>query len=287
MKVAKNSFPEKEKNQIYMKPEIEKIKLEKVKNIIVVASGKGGVGKSTVSVNLAVALARNGLRVALVDADIYGPSIPRMMGIENEKPSVNTMDPKKVMLPIEKFGIKVMSIGFFISKNQSLIWRGPLAGKAITQLLEETFWDEIDVMVVDFPPGTGDIQITSVQKLNLTGAIIVTTPQEISLNDARKAASMFTNKDVGVPILGVIENMAWFTPAPHPEAKYFIFGQGGGKNLAKELNTQLLGQIPLVIEVAEAAEKGLSVFTQGDQGAIKAFDEIAEKIIKKSLILQA
>lgn len=153
-------------------PEIEKIQLENVKNVIVVASGKGGVGKSTVSVNLAVALARNGLRVALVDADIYGPSIPRMMGIEQEKPGVNTKDPKKTMLPIEKYGIKVMSIGFFIGKSQSLIWRGPLAGKAITQLLEETFWDEIDVMVLDFPPGTGDIQITTVQKLNLTGAIL-------------------------------------------------------------------------------------------------------------------
>jgi ATP-binding protein involved in chromosome partitioning len=285
MKVAKNSFPENRKNKIYMKPEIEKIKLEKVKNIIVVASGKGGVGKSTVAVNLAVAFARSGLRVALVDADIYGPSIPRMMGIENEKPGVNTSDQKQVMLPIEKYGIKVISIGFFITKSQSLIWRGPLAGKAITQLLEETFWDEIDVMIIDFPPGTGDIQITTVQKMELTGAIIVTTPQEISLNDARKAASMFSNPDVGVPILGVVENMAWFTPAKHPDEKYFIFGEGGGKNLAQELNTHLLGQIPLVMEVAEAAEKGLSVFSQGDQGAIKAFDEISEKIINNSLTL--
>ncbi|MDX9941713.1 MAG: Mrp/NBP35 family ATP-binding protein [Bacteroidales bacterium] len=268
-----------------MMPEIEKIQLENVKNVIVVASGKGGVGKSTVSVNLAVALARNGLRVALVDADIYGPSIPRMMGIEQEKPGVNTKDPKKTMLPIEKYGIKVMSIGFFIGKSQSLIWRGPLAGKAITQLLEETFWDEIDVMVLDFPPGTGDIQITTVQKLNLTGAIIVTTPQEISLNDARKAASMFSNPDVGVPILGVIENMAWFTPEPHPEEKYFIFGEGGGKLLAEELNTELLGQIPLVMEVAEAAEKGLSVFAQSEQSVIRAFDQISEKIVNHSITL--
>ena len=268
-----------------MTPEIEKIKLDKVKNIIVVASGKGGVGKSTVAVNLAVGLARNGLRVALVDADIYGPSVPRMMGIEHEKPGVNTNDSKQVMLPIEKYGIKVMSIGFFIGKSQSLIWRGPLAGKAITQLLEETSWDEIDVMILDFPPGTGDIQITTVQKLNLTGAIIVTTPQEISLNDARKAASMFTNKDVGVPILGVIENMAWFTPAPHPEEKYFIFGEGGGKKLAQELDTQLLGQIPLVIEVAEAAEEGLSVFAQGNPEVIKAFDKVCERIINHSLTL--
>lgn len=268
-----------------MNPEIEKIQLEKVKNIIVIASGKGGVGKSTVAVNLAVAFARNGLRVALVDADIYGPSVPRMMGIENEKPGVNTSHPKQIMLPIKKYGIKVMSIGFFVGKSQSLIWRGPMAGKAITQLLEETAWGEIDVMVIDFPPGTGDIQITAVQKLNLTGAIIVTTPQEISLNDARKAASMFSNPDVGVPILGVIENMAWFTPAPHPDEKYFIFGEGGGKKLAKEIKTQLLGQIPLVMEVADAAEKGLSVFAQGDPGAIKTFGEISEKIINNSLTL--
>ena len=186
----------------------EKIPMEGVKNIIVIASGKGGVGKSTVAANLAIAFARNGLRTALVDADIYGPSIPKMFGLENERPDVTAIGDKEMMFPIEKYGVKIMSIGFFVAPNQSLIWRGPMAANAMTQLFENTQWGEIDYMVVDFPPGTGDIQLTTVQKLNLTGAIIVTTPQEIALNDVRKAASMFTNPDINVPILGVIENMS-------------------------------------------------------------------------------
>jgi ATP-binding protein involved in chromosome partitioning len=182
-----------------------------------------------VSVNLAIGLARQGFKTALVDADIYGPSVPRMMGIEKEKPDVSAIGDKEIIFPIEKFGVKVMSIGFFIDRNQGLIWRGPMAAKAITQLFEDTDWGEIDYMVVDFPPGTGDIQLTTVQKLNIYGAIIVTTPQEIALNDARKAASMFKNDDLSVPILGVVENMSWFTPAKHPDEKYYIFGSDGGE----------------------------------------------------------
>ena len=182
----------------------EKIPMEGVKNIIVVASGKGGVGKSTVAANLAVAMARNGYKTALVDADIYGPSIPRMFGIEDAKPEVTTFGEKEVIFPIEKLNVSIMSIGFFIDRNQSLIWRGPMAANAIIQLFENTQWDDIDYMFVDFPPGTGDIQLSTIQKLNLTGAIIVTTPQEIALNDARKAASMFTNPDLKVPLLGII-----------------------------------------------------------------------------------
>ncbi len=257
----------------------EKINLPDVKNIIVVASGKGGVGKSTVSANLAITLARSGKKVALVDADIYGPSIPKMFGIENAKPDATTFCDKEMMFPIEKYGVKMMSIGFFVATNQGLIWRGPMAANAITQLFENTQWGEIDYMIIDFPPGTGDIQLTTVQKLKLTGVIIVTTPQEIALNDARKAASMFTNSDLNVPILGIVENMSWFTPKKHPEEKYYIFGQGGGAILASELNSTLLGQIPLVSEVGEAAEKGLSIYKQTDQTVISAFENIIVKLI--------
>jgi len=257
----------------------EKIPMEGVKNIIVIASGKGGVGKSTVAANLAIAFARNGLRTALVDADIYGPSIPKMFGLENERPDVTAIGDKEMMFPIEKYGVKIMSIGFFVAPTQSLIWRGPMAANAMTQLFENTQWGEIDYMVVDFPPGTGDIQLTTVQKLNLTGAIIVTTPQEIALNDVRKAASMFTNPDINVPILGVIENMSWFTPAKHPEEKYFVFGKGGGQKIASEYNSQLLGQIPLVIEVGEAAEHGRSIFSQNNKEVVSVFENIALKLI--------
>jgi len=257
---------------------IEKIELDGVKNIVVVASGKGGVGKSTVSSNLAISLARNGYKTALVDADIFGPSIPRMFGIEKAQPEVTHLGDKEVMFPIEKYGVKIMSIGFFIKKNQGLIWRGPMAANAIMQLFENTLWNDIDYMIIDFPPGTSDIQLTTVQKLNVTGAIIVTTPQEVALNDARKAASMFNNPDLNVPIWGVIENMVWFTPQPHPDEKYYIFGQGGGEMLAKELNTKLLGQIPLVAEVGDAAEKGLSVYNQSNPTVIEAFEKLTETI---------
>lgn len=259
----------------------EKIPMEGVKNIIVIASGKGGVGKSTVAANLAIAMARDGFKTALVDADIYGPSIPRMFGIEDAKPDVTAFGDKQMMFPVEKFGVKIMSIGFFVERNQSLIWRGPMAANAITQLFENTEWGDIDYMIIDFPPGTGDIQLTTIQKLNLTGAIIVTTPQEIALNDARKATSMFTNPDLKVPVLGIIENMSWFTPEQHPKEEYYLFGKGGGHKLALEFDTWLLGQIPLVMEVGEAAEKGLSVFSQPDNQVVSAFEKITGLLIAK------
>lgn len=259
----------------------EKLPMEGVKNIIVIASGKGGVGKSTVAANLAISIARNGYKAALVDADIFGPSIPKMFGIEEARPDVTALGDKQMIFPIEKFGVKVISIGFFIDRSQSLIWRGPLAGKAITQLFEDTHWGDIDYMIIDFPPGTSDIQLTTVQKLNLTGAIIVTTPQEISLNDARKATSMFMNPDLKVPVLGIIENMSWFTPKKHPDENYYIFGKGGGLKLAKEFDTILLGQIPLVIEVGEAAEQGKSIFSQTDKKIIDAFEKITELLLAK------
>ncbi|MCK9205234.1 MAG: Mrp/NBP35 family ATP-binding protein [Bacteroidales bacterium] len=261
----------------------EKIPMEGVKNIVAVASGKGGVGKSTVAANLAIALARNGLKTALVDADIYGPSIPKMFGIEDMRPEVSALGDKEIIFPIEKYGVKIISIGFFVAPNQSLIWRGLMASNALTQLFENTQWGEIDYMVIDFPPGTGDIQLTTVQKLNLAGAIIVTTPQGIALNDVRKAASMFINKDINVPILGIIENMSWFTPLKHPEEKYFLFGKGGGEKIATEYNSQLLGQIPLVMEVGEAAEQGKSIFNQGNKSVIESFEKIAVKLISATI----
>lgn len=260
----------------------EKIPMDGIKHIIVVASGKGGVGKSTIAANLAVALSRNGFKTALFDADIFGPSIPKMFGIEDVKPEVSAIGDKEIFFPVKKYGVSIISIGFFIDSNQSLIWRGPMAGKAVTQLLEDTQWGDIDYMIIDFPPGTSDIQLTTVQKLNLSGALIVTTPQEISLNDARKAASMFTNPDLNIPIIGIIENMSWFTPEKHPDEVYYVFGKGGGFKLAKEFNTTLLEQIPLVLEVGEAAEKGLSIFSQKNKSVVTAFEQIAEKVISNT-----
>jgi ATP-binding protein involved in chromosome partitioning len=259
----------------------DKINLPAVKNVIVVASGKGGVGKSTVSVNLAIALARNGYKVGLVDADIYGPSIPKMFGVENARPQVEIVDDKEYMTPIEKYGVKIMSIGFFVDKSQGLIWRGPKAAGAITQLFENTVWGELDYLLVDFPPGTGDIQLTTIQKVKLAGAIIVTTPQEVAVNDARKAASMFLNSDLNVPVLGIIENMSWFTPEKHPDEKYYIFGQGGGQTLANECNAVLLGQVPLVAEVGLAAEEGKSVFNQSNKIPMETFETIAKELLAK------
>jgi ATP-binding protein involved in chromosome partitioning len=260
-----------------MKQKIEKIPISGVKNIIVVASGKGGVGKSTVSANLAITLAQKGYKTALVDADIYGPSIPKMFGIEDRKPIISDKEKNK-MNPIEMHGVKINSIGFFVDKNQPIIWRGPMASNAITQLLSETCWGEIDYMIIDFPPGTGDIQITMVQKFNIKGAIIVTTPQEVALNDARKGAEMFTNPSIDIPLLGVVENMSWFTPQPHPDEKYYIFGKDGGKNLSCELGTPLLSQIPLIKEVGEAAEQGENFLTLENKELNRIFDKLAESI---------
>ncbi|MBN1413885.1 MAG: Mrp/NBP35 family ATP-binding protein [Bacteroidales bacterium] len=256
----------------------EKIELPGVKNIIVIASGKGGVGKSTIAANLAVSLARQGFKTALMDADLYGPSIPMIFGVQNERPSGEKKDDKEVIFPIEKYGVKLISIGFFISPGQSLIWRGPMASNGLTQLLRDTEWGETDYMIIDFPPGTGDIQLTTIQKLNLSGAVIITTPQEIAISDARKATAMFSNPDLNIPVLGIIENMSWFTPTNHPDEKYFIFGQGGGEKLAREFRTRLLGQIPLVMEIGEVSDKGMTIYNQSNKTIIDAFDSIAQLI---------
>ena len=255
-------------------------KLPGVKNIIAVASGKGGVGKSTVAANLAIALALKGAKVALTDADIYGPSIPMMFGIDNERPMVREVDGKTMIVPIERYGVKISSIGFFIDNSKALIWRGPMAANALTQLLTETDWGEIDYMVLDLPPGTGDIQLTLVQSFSLSGAIIVSTPQEVALADARKAIVMFQQEKIKVPVLGIVENMSFFVPDDIPDKKYFIFGKDGGKHLSEQYNIPFLGGIPLIESICMLADKGKPSILYSDLTA-QIFAGISEKIAQQ------
>jgi ATP-binding protein involved in chromosome partitioning len=262
------------------KPELEK-PLKDVKNILAVASGKGGVGKSTVAVNLAIALARGGYRVGVIDADIFGPSIPKMFGLENEKPSGVKIDGKDYILPIEKFGVKVLSIGFFVDPNNALVWRGPMASGALKQLLLDTHWGEIDYLLVDLPPGTSDIHLTLVQTVAVTGAIVVSTPQDVALADARKGVAMFATQGIEVPVLGLVENMAWFTPEELPDNKYYIFGEGGCIKLANELNLPLLGQIPLVQSVREAGDYGNPAAVFKTKVTLEAFEDLSNNVIKQ------
>lgn len=252
-----------------------------VRNVIAVASGKGGVGKSTIAANLAVALANTGARTGLVDADIYGPSVPLMFGLTDAHPTADEVDGRTRIHPLEKYGVKLLSIGFFVDPDQALIWRGPMASNALTQLFNDAEWGELDYLVVDLPPGTGDIHLTLVQQIPVTGVAIVTTPQEVAVADARKAIGMFNQKNIRVPILGIVENMSWFTPEELPDNKYYLFGKEGGKRLAALAGIPLLGEIPLVQGIMDAGDQGKPVASNGEGPLRTAFDTLAANVIRE------
>ncbi len=255
--------------------------LARVKNIIAVSSGKGGVGKSTVSANLAVALAGMGYKVGLLDADIFGPSQPKMFQLEEARPYMVEVNGRELIEPAENYGVKVLSIGFFVNKEDAVLWRGAMASNAMKQLINDANWGELDFFLIDLPPGTSDIHLTLVQTLGITGAIVVTTPQDVALADARKGVSMFMGEKVNVPVLGLIENMAWFTPEELPDNKYYIFGKEGGARLAEELNIPLLGQIPIMQSIREGGDEGKPVALHPDTITGKAFLGLATEVIKK------
>ena len=257
----------------------ERTKTVQAKHIIAIHSGKGGVGKSTVTANLAVALAQKGYSVGLLDADIHGPSMPKMFATEDCRPVSVEEEGRTLIEPIEQYGVKMLSIGFFVNPESAVIWRGGMASNAIKQLIEDAHWGELDYFLIDLPPGTSDIHLTLIAELQLTGVIVVTTPQLVALVDARKGVEMFRNEKVNVPILGLIENMAWFTPAELPQNKYYIFGKDGGKRLAEELDIPLLGQIPLVQSIREGGDEGIPIALQAGHPAAEEFDRIAGKLL--------
>ena len=252
-----------------------------VKNIIAVASGKGGVGKSTVSANLAVALAQTGAKVGLVDADIYGPSVPIMFDVENRRPNVKKMDDKNMIIPVENHGVKMLSIGLFADVAQAVVWRGPMASKALKQMFIDAYWGDLDYLLIDLPPGTGDIHLTLVQSVPVTGAVIVSTPQKVALADVQKGVSMFRLPAVNVPVLGLVENMAYFTPAELPDNKYYIFGKDGVKDMARQLDVPFLGEIPLVQGIREGGDEGRPVVLDAGHPAAAAFTALAEQVIQR------
>ena len=255
--------------------------LPKVKNIIAVVSGKGGVGKSTIAANLALAFAQGGAKVGLMDADIYGPSVPIMFGVRGERPLMMDVGGDKGMIvPLERFGIKLMSIGLLVDEKNAVVWRGPMASSAIRQFVTDVYWDELDYLVVDMPPGTGDIHLTLVQTVPVTGVVIVTTPQDVALADAKKGIAMFGQAQVNVPIIGLVENMSYFTPAELPNNKYYIFGKEGGKRLAEEYELPFLGQIPLVQTIREGGDQGVPIMMSDDQITKKAFEEFAATVVR-------
>lgn len=257
--------------QVKQSTQTGKQMLPGIKNIIAIASGKGGVGKSTVASNLAAAMAQQGAKVGLLDADIYGPSIPMMFDVLNEKPQMRKKGDKNLMVPVESYGVKILSIGFFSPPSQAIIWRGPMAAKALNQMIFDADWGELDYLFIDLPPGTGDIHMSLVGAVPVTGAIMVTTPQQVALSDARKGAAMFKHEHIKVPLLGVIENMAYFTPAELPENKYYIFGKGGAQQLADEFCIPLLAQVPIVQSIAESGDAGRPVVFQEGTAQANAF----------------
>lgn len=252
-----------------------------VQNIIAIASGKGGVGKSTITANVAVALAQMGFKVGLVDADIHGPSLPMMFDVVNDRPGAIDVNGRSLMEPIESYGVKLLSIGFFAGANQAVVWRGPMASKALNQLIRDAHWGELDFMLIDLPPGTGDIHLSLVQAVPITGAVIISTPQAIALSDARKGVAMFKMDSINVPVLGLVENMAYFTPAELPENKYYIFGNGGAQSLAHELQVPFLGEIPLVQSIREAADVGRPAVLQQDTSTADAFRQLTSRIVEE------
>ena len=255
--------------------------LKDVKHVIVVSSGKGGVGKSTVSVNLAIALAKTGATVGLLDADMYGPSVPRMLDLEGARPLGRKVNGKDMIAPIERFGVQVISIGFFVKKEDAIIWRGSMVTNALKQLITDVDWGTLDYLIIDAPPGTGDVQLTIAQYLKGSKGIVVTTPQEVALNDVRRAINMFRAKGVDIPVLGVVENMSWFECEEAPGKKYYIFGKGGGRKLADEANIPLLGEIPILEEIREDGDKGLPTALDDDTPQGKAFNKLAENVINE------
>ena len=256
------------------------LSLEKVKNIIAVSSGKGGVGKSTVAANLAVALAMQGYRVGLVDADIFGPSIPKMFGCEEAQPYMEKVDEQDMIVPVLKYGVKLLSIGFFVDPGSATVWRGPMASNALKQMVEQGYWEELDYMLIDLPPGTSDIHLTLVQTVALTGAIVVSTPQQVALADAVKGINMFESPGINVPVLGLVENMSWFTPAELPDHKYYIFGKEGASRLAEEKGLRLLGQIPVVQSICDGGDSGEPVALNPDSMTGLAFTQLAAEVVK-------
>jgi ATP-binding protein involved in chromosome partitioning len=249
-----------------------------VKNIIAVASGKGGVGKSTVAANLAVALARTGSSVGLIDADVYGPSVPKMFHVEGERPAAKTEDGAEWIIPIEKYGVKLLSVGFFVKPEDAVIWRGPMATSALKQLITQGDWGELDYLLIDLPPGTGDVHLTMVQEVPVTGVVIVSTPQEVALADVIKGINMFNGDKINVPVLGIVENMSWFTPEELPDNRYYIFGKNGCKDLAEKMGIPLLGQIPIVQGIRESGDSGEPIGLYPDKPSGKEFQTLAQSV---------
>ena len=269
------------KVEVADKPGIKGKSIPGIKNIIAIASGKGGVGKSTVTANLAVTLAKMGFSVGILDADIYGPSMPIMFDVESEKPISVTIDGKSKMKPVESYEVKILSIGFFTSPSQAVIWRGPMASKALNQMIFDADWGELDFMLIDLPPGTGDIHLSIVQSLPITGAVVVSTPQAVALADAKKGVSMFMSEAINVPVLGIIENMAYFTPEELPENKYYIFGKEGAKNLSEDLGVPFLGEIPIVQSIREAGDYGRPAAMQVASAVENIFDEVTRNVVRE------
>jgi ATP-binding protein involved in chromosome partitioning len=251
-----------------------------VRNIIMVASGKGGVGKSTISVNLALGLAAEGASVGLLDADIYGPSIPMMLGMRDERPKMTEIDGKGMIVPMERYGVKAMSIGLLIDEKQAVIWRGPMASSALKQFISDVYWGELDYLIIDLPPGTGDVHLTMVQTVPVTGVVIVSTPQAVAAADARKAIMMFKQPQINVPILGIVENMAYFTPQELPENKYYIFGKGGARKMAEQFELPFLGEIPIVQSIREGGDSGIPAVVDDEPISRAAFTELAQSVAR-------